>query len=493
MQDNEFGRDGVLAESVPCAFLSYSWTSKEHKERIKEWADRLCTDGVDVKLDLYDLNLGDDTLAYMERMVTDPLVSHVLVFSDQEYAEKANSRRAGVGVESQIISQEVYKQVDQSKFIPIVCEFDSAGVPALPVFMKSRKYLDFSTDEKANGAWEQLLRLLHGRPEHVKPPIGQRPSYLDTDSGEHVGVIHGRFRSLETAILTKARGVDLRRSEFLGECIKYADELRFVGSPDESTLRDRVLGDFRKLVVVRNVLTNWIMLEMAGGSQGELATKLTRVLEELLELKVRPAGLQQWIGDRLGVHSAFVYETFLYVVAALIRTGGFDVLRSVFQANYLRPETERYEDVSFGGFGLFHARSNALSEALNTPDGRRYLSPEAELFKRQATRQDITFKGIMEAELLTFMAYLLREGGWWYPGTLHYADHGWVSPLFLRATRHADFLNVGSALGVDDANALRQAVTDGWSEAKLSQYGLSAGFMGDLPRMMNIDHLDELP
>ena len=494
VRDSESGRDGGLAESesVPCAFVSYSWTSAEHKERIKEWADRLLSDGVDVKLDLYDLNEGDDKFAYMETMVADPSVSHVLVFSDQEYAEKADARRAGVGVESQIISQEVYEQVAQSKFIPIVCEFDSAGEPALPVFMKSRIWLDFSTDEKANGAWERLLRLLHGSPEHVKPPIGQRPSYLEEDGGEQVGVIRGRFRSLEAAVLGDARGVDLRRSEFLDACVEYADELRIRERPDEAAFGTRVIGDCRKLVVVRDALADWIALEMAGGGPGELATMLTGVLERLLELKARPAEVTRWNNDWFGAHSVFVYETFLYVVAALIRANGFGVLRSVFQAHYLLPETDRYGEESFCRFDHFHGGSEALSKALNAPDGQRYLSPTAELFKQQATRADIAFKGIMEAELLTFMAYLVSDGRWWYPGTLHYADHSWVSPLFLRATRHADFLNVGSAVGFDDADALRQAVRDG-AKAKLSQYGSSAVFMGNPLRMMNIDRLDTLP
>ncbi len=425
-------------------------------------------------------------------MVTDPSVSHVLVFSDQEYAEKADARRAGVGVESQIISQEVYEQVAQSKFIPIVCDFDSAGEPALPVFMKSRIWLDFSTDEKANGSWERLLRLLHGSPEHVKPPIGRRPSFLDEDGGEQVGVIRGRFRLLEAAVLGNARGVDLRRSDFLDACMEYTDDLRVREHPDEPALGTRVVGDCRKLVVVRDALVDWIALEMGGGIRGELAAMLTEALERLLELKARPAGVTRWNDDWFGAHSVFVYETFLYLVAVLIRTHGFDVLGTVFKTHYLLPETDRYGDESFCRFDRFHGHSKALSEVLKAPDGQRYLSSEAELVKRQATRTDIAFKDIMEAELLSFMAFLVSEGGWWYPGTLNYAEYSWVSPLFLRATRHADFLEVGSAVGFDDADALRQAVRDG-SEAKLSQYRSSSGFRANPLTMMNVDRLDTLP
>ncbi len=63
----------------------------------------------------------------MEKMVTDESATHVLVFSDSEYATKADARKAGVGTESHIISREVYAKVQQSKFIPVVCEFEDSG------------------------------------------------------------------------------------------------------------------------------------------------------------------------------------------------------------------------------------------------------------------------------------------------------------------------------------------------------------------------------
>ena len=85
---------------------------------MREWVDRLLSDGVDVILDIYDLQEGQDKNAFMERMVTDPNVTHVLVICDKGYAEKADARKQGVGTESQIISQEVYDQVEQTKFIP---------------------------------------------------------------------------------------------------------------------------------------------------------------------------------------------------------------------------------------------------------------------------------------------------------------------------------------------------------------------------------------
>ena len=83
----------------PKVFISYSWSDQPHKELVQHWADRLVADWVDVILDIYDLRGGHDKYAFMERMVTDPSVSHVLVVCDKKYADKANARKSGVGTE----------------------------------------------------------------------------------------------------------------------------------------------------------------------------------------------------------------------------------------------------------------------------------------------------------------------------------------------------------------------------------------------------------
>jgi len=179
----------------PKVFISYSWSGKTHQELVRHWADRLIADGVEVVLDIYDLKEGHDKYAFMERMVTDSTVTHVLVMCDRQYAEKANARKAGVGTESQIISSEVYEKVEQSKFIPIVCEFSEGGEPTLPAFMKSRMWINFATPESENENWEQLVRLLYGKPQHQKPNKGRAPSYCSvTFKSFGYSIIVGQWR-----------------------------------------------------------------------------------------------------------------------------------------------------------------------------------------------------------------------------------------------------------------------------------------------------------
>lgn len=160
----------------PKVFISYSWSSKSHQEHIKDIVQRLAVDGVETVVDIYDLKEGDDKYHFMERMVTDPTVTNVLLVCDKEYANKADARLAGVGNETQIISREIYSKVSQSKFIPLIFEYDENGNECTPAFLASRIYIDFSTPEKENSNWERLIRVLYGEPENVKPPLGKRPA-----------------------------------------------------------------------------------------------------------------------------------------------------------------------------------------------------------------------------------------------------------------------------------------------------------------------------
>lgn len=194
-----------MTPKPPKAFISYSWSTPGHCDRIRSYAERLVNDGVEVVLDQWDLLEGQDKNAFMEKMVSDKSVSHVLIFSDQEYAQKADNRKAGVGTESQIISQEVYDKVDQKKFIPIVCERQENDEPYLPVFLKSRIWIDFSSPESENENWERLLRVLYGRPIHEKPKLGKAPAYIQPDSAAPSSPALGKYNSLHKQFCKKRR------------------------------------------------------------------------------------------------------------------------------------------------------------------------------------------------------------------------------------------------------------------------------------------------
>jgi hypothetical protein len=452
----------------PKVFISYSWSSPGHQATVKQWAERLMADGVDVVLDAYDLKEGDDKFAYMERMVTDASVTHVLMFCDKVYAEKADARKAGVGTESQIISKEVYEKVKQSKFLPIVCELDSSGNPYLPTFLKSRIWIDFSTAEAVNEHWEQLVRVLHGKPLHEKPKLGKPPAYLK-EEGVPASPAIAKFSALKQAIVHGKPALELYRQDFLDACIQYADALRVRHQPEAEKFAERVLADCAKLKLVRDHIVDWVVLEASVAPSEEFREALLNFLERLLELKARPQEVTTWNDAWFEAHSVFVYETFLYIVAALLKAGAFHILHEVLTSHYLLPKNLSGGEPRFDNFQHFYGYSKVLQDVL-APEGRKLLSPAAELIKRQADRADISFDSIKEAELVVLMmSFISEEHLHWYPQTLYYASSS-SFPFFFRATQHKGFRNLAIIAGISDVEKLRAAIEKGMKRRGVDEW-----------------------
>jgi len=475
---------------MPKVFISYSWSSQSHQLLVQQWAEQLIADGIDVVLDIYDLKEGHDKFAFMERMVTDPRVTHVLVICDRTYSEKADARRAGVGTESQIISKEVYEKVEQSKFIPIACEFSNDGNPYLPTFLKSRIWIDFSSPETVNSNWERLIRLIFGKPLNEKPKLGKPPAYINNDSSLPSSPIISKYNALRQAILQEKKGLAIYRRDFLEACINHADALRVRERPNLDALGEKVLEDCGKLKQVRNYILDWVLLESESMPSKEFCQALLDFLESLRSLKSHPPELNSWNEAWFDAHSVFVYETFLYLIAALLKTHSYPILHEVFTTHYLLPDVDRQGDNFFDTFDAFYGYSEILQSVL-APKGQRLYSPTAELIKRQADREDLPFKSILEAELLVLLMAFITPNARWYPQTLHYASYSPTFPFFLRITQHKHFENLAIITGITDANKLREAVKAGHERLSANQWN-NFNFNYSFWTYMNLDKMDSL-
>jgi hypothetical protein len=154
----------------PHVFISYSWDSDEHKDWIRDLADRLLADGVGVTLDQYDLRGGQDKHLFMEEGVRN--ATHVIIACTPAYVERANERVRGVGVETSLITGKFYdREKTKKEFIPVLC---SGSVT--PDYLGSIVYVSFEDTSKFEQSYNELRRLIHQAPEYVKPAKGNKPS-----------------------------------------------------------------------------------------------------------------------------------------------------------------------------------------------------------------------------------------------------------------------------------------------------------------------------
>lgn len=154
-------------ENTINVFISYC-----HKDVTEEWVQNLVTvlgqHGINSIVDIYDLQLGQDLNYFMEQIKK---VDKVIILLGKQYMEKSNRREGGVGIETQIISSDVYKNLEQIKFIPVVVSKDEWGNAYLPFYLENRLYIDFSDEELFDKHMEELVKHIFMLPRKPKPNV----------------------------------------------------------------------------------------------------------------------------------------------------------------------------------------------------------------------------------------------------------------------------------------------------------------------------------
>lgn len=163
----------------PKVFISYAWGTEDYQQKVLNFAARLKGDGISVVIDKWSMDAGNDTFAFMEKSVRDETINFVLILLDPLYAQKADDRSGGVGTETQIISSEIYNNISQNKFVPIVFERGENNKICKPTYLKSRLHFDLTTIEYEH-EYIKLIRHIYGRKTYPEPPLGKKPNWIDS-------------------------------------------------------------------------------------------------------------------------------------------------------------------------------------------------------------------------------------------------------------------------------------------------------------------------
>lgn len=436
----------------PRVFISYSWTNDDHTEWVADLGEKLMTDGVDVVLDQWSLEDGHDVNAFMEKMVTDPTIQRVIVISDKLYAEKADGRRGGVGTETQIISKGVYESVEQNKFVPIVRERED-GKACLPVYLKTRKYIDFSDPDNESDAYDQLLRNIFDRPRRKKPTIGKAPSHLFDDEATVVTSAQKAKRFCD--FVTTGKGnVAAAFEDFSEEFLTNLEELRMVYSRDEQeTWCERIRANIESASAHRDVFVDVVRTGVAYCPADQFMPSLLGLLERILPLQERPEGVGSFFECSEDNYKLLCYEFFLYSVAACVKAKKYTEARQLIDHRYVAPRTFGGNELDAHSFSSFNTYATPLEQqCANVGDRKRY-SVMADLVHDRATNKHIRFSEILQADVLLWIA---SDGYGWFPRCLIYSRDAGRLELFVRAVNLAGFAPLGQILNMTTPQELVQ-------------------------------------
>lgn len=440
--------------SPPRLFISYSWSSQDHELWVVGLATTLRESGIDVILDKWELKEGHDSIAFMEKMVTDPTIQKVAVISDRKYAEKADGRVSGVGTETQIISRKVYEKQDQSKFVAVLPERDEEGKPFLPTYYKGRIYIDLSAPENYATEFERLVRWVFDKPLHVKPEIGKAPAFLEEEPAKSLGTSALLRRCLD-ALKNGRPFVEGAVDEYL---TTFAENLeRFRITLDDSKDADEQITDsIEEFTPHKNEFVQVMLTIGQYAPNDDMQRKLHRFFEQLLPYLDRPENLNShhsWAFDNF---KFIVHELYLYAIAILIRHERFAFAdRLLATPYYVSSKTNRGGDATTT-FSKFHGYMESYEKR-----SRRLhrLSSRADVLKQRAESSGFDFKWLMQADFVLYLRGSLNNDHYtrWWPDTLVFATHSYGPMEVFARSRSASYYrqvsNVMGGVSSDDLKA----------------------------------------
>lgn len=465
----------VKQMEAPKLFISYSWSSPDHEQEVLDLAAELMDSHVAVILDKWDLKEGNDAVAFMEKMVTDPEIKKVAIISDKIYAEKADGRAGGVGTETQIISKEIYENQEQNKFVAVVLKKDEHGKPYLPTYYKSRIYIDLSEPDRYPDNFEKLLRWVFDKPLYVKPALGKKPSFLD--EGEHISLgTTANFKRVVDAIRNSKTYASGALDDYLNT---FAENLeRFRIEKSEGKLDDAVVKSIEEFLPYRNEAVQLFVALSQYAANDETIRKIHRFFESLVPYMYRPENARQWSDWDSDNFIFIVHELFLYAVAVLIKHERFDHANFLMEQKYYIPGASDYGRDKMVSFIVFSKYMYSLDERNNRLVSRR-LSLRADLLKERCSGTGVEFRHLMQADFVLYLrSEVENDSHPWGPETLLYLGHANSAfEIFARAVSKKYFDRVKCLLAIDSPADLEEVI-NAYKEGKkiLPRWGLLNSF-----------------
>lgn len=439
---------------IPKLFISYSWSSPLHEQWVLDLASELRDSGVDVILDKWDLKEGNDAIAFMETMVTDPEIKKVVIICDEIYSAKADGRSGGVGTETQIISKEVYDNQEQDKFVAVVAQKDKSGIPHLPTYYKSRIYIDLSEPDNYSENFEKLLRWIFDAPLYVKPDLGKKPSFLDEGKSIQLGTSAKFKRAIDAIRNSKSYAIGALNEYFE----TFANNLeKFRLEKPEGDFDDAVVRSIEDFTPYRNEAIQLFITISRYAASDENIRIIHRFFESLIPYMSCPEHVTQsrkWDFDNF---IFIIHELFLYALAVLIKHECYHQANILMEQGYYVPGNSHYGRNEIESFIVFRKYMYSLKHRNDKLDQKR-LSIRADMLKNRSLGTGVEFRDLMQADFVLYTRAELEaeeDHGRWWPETLLYLGHfHGAFEIFARAASKKYFNEVKCLLAIDSPEDL---------------------------------------
>lgn len=383
----------------PKVFISYAWGSQEYQDRVVALSRELVSDGIDVLLDKWNLKEGHDTYAYMEQSVTNSDVTNVLILLDPIYAQKADDRSGGVGTETQIISPEIYNNVTQEKFLPIVMERDENGGIPKPAYLRGLLHFDLSDPDRYDVEYQRLVKRLYGIEIIAKPSVGKMPRWVTEDS-----VVASSTRTAVSA-LKKNNSPTERRIDYIQQLNTLRNKIKVF----DSTAND-ILESYDEIKPYRDEYLH--LLEAAPYIDNSCVLIGDFIQELYYDINTTTEAIHCQDLKQLLLH-----ELLIYTVAFYYKCKDYQCLEYLLNRTYFGTRYRR--DVQEIGLHIFYHHSQIMDFAKNKADGKDYYCGAAQHWIENIATEICNKQEFVLADILlcNYAVYgkNYSESWYWFP------------------------------------------------------------------------------
>lgn len=478
----------MTEDRVPKIFISYSWSSDA---LVLELAQRLISHGVEVVLDKWDLKEGQDKYAFMEQCVSDPDITKVLIVCDSQYAKKADDRTGGVGDETVIISSEIYGKMQQEKFIPIIAEKDIEGNPCVPVYIKTRIYIDLSDENKFEAEYEKLLRNIYEKPLYAKPKLGKRPEWLDEEKMD-LFPLKDLIRQIRGSI-TEIK----RKSCIAGFKAAYIDTMKAFWVKDVTPDQEYKL--FLDTKPIRDLFLDFV--EVMAESDSDYAERLAEIFEEifntLTSIKTFEPTASSGCDSDVDIYKIHMWELFICVITYMRYVDDYKSINTMLTYTYFLNEN------TLGGCNKIknYTEFRHYSIPIET-----YYKPRSEFKQKHTLLGDVIYnqrektpiyskKAIAETDIFLYQVYnglnLPEETeswsyDYWFPTLYIYVRDASLEWERLKSKRYCK--KMMDLFGAEDIDKLKETI----SKCKFDKEMKYSGSFGSVPAILSYIKVEDI-
>ncbi|MDD3221015.1 MAG: TIR domain-containing protein [Lachnospiraceae bacterium] len=476
-------------DKIPKIFISYSWSSDSI---VVPLAERLVSHGVDVVLDKWDLKEGQDKYAFMEQCVNDPEITKVLIVCDKKYADKANSRTGGVGDETVIISSEVYGQMKQEKFIPIIAEFDEEGNACVPTYIKSRIYINLADEDKYEEEYEKLLRNIYEKPLYSKPKLGSRPEWIDEEN-------KNLFPLIDLVRQIKGSKSEKKQNSCVAKFIEEYVEMLKTYNENGSRNGKQTYDCFIEMKQIRDVFLDFLsaLAETELNFADIVSEAFERMYNTLTTAKgFNPDAMQACDSD-YEIYKIHIWELFICVMAFLRHTQNYKMINELLNHTYFLTTSCLSDDVKPANYCRFRFHSRLIEEQYKptTSNKDKFTLIGHILCTEREKRPIYTGEAIAEADLFLYQvtkAYQLAEDEhqyrepYWFPTCYVYVKTWPKEWIKMKSRKYCE--KMYDLFAVKSVDELKEKLKDCTSDREM-RYN---GSFDSAPAILNCVKLEEI-